>query len=840
MKVLVIDSFGLIHRAYHALPNFQTKTGEPSGAVFGFCSMFLKIISEFKPEGVVACFDLRGRTFRNDLFADYQAQREEKGEDFHSQVAKVKDFLKIVGVKELSFSGHDGDDAVGSAVKFLLLKPENEIMILTGDNDLLQLVEPRVKVVYLKKGISETIIYDEKAVEEKYGFGPLLIPDFKALAGDSSDNIPGVLGIGPKTATNLISEFGDLESIFQAARLGKVKEKISQKILAEENQAKMFKDLATIRRDLVKEDFEFVFEPAKLSNQTTIDFLSRLGFHSLIKRLGQSEATKEELKTSIPELKEASFKEVTSSIKKNKTLFFWNDLISDGRVFARAIKPSEKEEFFYFVWDSNLRKISFAFKDFFHQFGQKLLKFPQGEIIDLQVLAWLEDSSLLNPDLSKVSKRFLGIDLRTDQELSFLIALWERFSESTFKNLYFEVEAPLLKALFLMEKNGLLLDLKKWQSFEEKVSLRINEISKRIFELSGRKLNLNSPREVSELLFLQLKLSTKKSRKLKSGFYSTDSEVLEKLAVDSEIAAMILEWRESTKLLNTYIKTLPNFINSSDSRIHTTFLQTGTATGRLSSESPNLQNIPKHVAFAEELRQAFVSESGFSFVSFDYSQIELRLAACLSKDKNLTEAFLSGQDIHRQTASIIWEMPLEKVSSEKRFQAKALNFGILYGMGPRAFSETAKVSLTEAKIFMDDYFQKFPGLKDYLDQVLIFLRENGWVETFFHRRRYLPEIFSGRPQLVAQAERMALNFTIQGLAADIIKKAMVSINQKVLPKFDNQAKMILQIHDELLFEIKNEIIEEISPLIKKEMESAFQGLVPLLVEQRSGQDWSQV
>ena len=850
-KVVVIDAFSLIHRAYHAMPGFVTKTGEPSGAVYGFCSMFLKMVDEFLPQAVVACFDLKEKTFRHDLYPEYQAQRESKPEDFYSQVERVKDFLEILGVKIVSFSGYDADDAVGSVTEKLLRDKNNEVVILSGDNDMLQLVKDRVKVFSLRKGITDTVVYNTGEVVKKYGFKPELLPDFKSLSGDASDNIPGVAGIGPKTATSLIQKHGSLEKIFKAARAGKLKESLAKKLLESEDKAFLFKGLATIRKDLDVNGQEFPFDRESLNNKRTVEFFEELGFKSLLKRIGAAPnavAVGEPLK----KLKQVEPGKLLKSKFFGKVFVFQKSesefCVSDG--ISQTVLPTSD---FKKLWQTLLpnrktEKIVFDFKKFLYDFEPSLNDSlfagdisAFGIVWDVKILGWLADSGLSDYGLEKLSKRFLKKEFGDDRTMEILVELFSKLSKiSEVVKIYQEIEMPLVSVLFQMEKNGILVSEKKLLEFGKQAQKKIDELEKSIFQEAGEMFNLNSPKELSRVLYQSLGLAAKKTRKLKSGYFSTDSESLEKISQDHEIVKKILDWRELSKLMNTYVKALPKFINPKTKRLYTTFLQTGTATGRLASEAPNLQNIPKHVALARDLRSAFLSEVGSSFVAFDYSQIELRLAASLSQDKNMVDTFLSGEDIHRKTASLIWETPLAKVSQEQRFRAKALNFGVLYGMGVRSLSQTAKVPQDEARMFIDDYFHNFPGLKDYVDKTLEFLKENGYVETIFGRRRYLPGIYSGRPQFIAQAERMALNLTLQGLAADIIKKAMVKITNEILPKYRGKAKMILQIHDELLFEVKDEIINQILPEIKVAMESVYADSVPLLVESHVGKNWAEV
>lgn len=867
MKTVVIDAFSLIHRAYHAMPGFVTKTGEPSGAVYGFCSMFLKMVEEFLPESVVACFDLKEKTFRHELYAEYQAQRETKPDDFYRQIETIKEFLKILGVKMVSFSGHDADDAVGSVAEKLLKDKKNEVVILSGDNDMLQLVKDRVKVFSLRKGISDTVVYDTEEVVKKYGFQPELLPDFKALAGDQSDNIPGVPSIGPKTATTLIQEYGSLENIFKAVNTGKLKESLAKKLQENKDKAFLFKDLATIRKDLDVDGLEFPFDKERINSPEAMKFFEELGFRSLLKRVGAASnpvGSGEPLK----KLKRVGPEKLSKTRAYSKIFVYPKDeneiFVSDGVVQTVLPAGDFKKLWHEVLPNSKMEKIVFEFKNLLRDFGTAsasslFAESDLGLVWDVKILGWLADSGLSDYSLEKLTKRFLKKELNQarpddlDLLMGVLIELFDKLSKiPEVAKIYKEIEAPLIPTLFRMEKNGILVDEKILLAFGGKTQKRIAELEKEIFKQVDEKFNLNSPKELSRVIYQKLGLITKKVKKLKSGYFSTDSESLEKIVKDHKVIAWILEWRELSKLMNTYVRALPKFISPKTKRLHTTFLQTGTATGRLASESPNLQNIPKHMALAKDLRRAFLSEAGSSFVAFDYSQIELRLAASLSRDKNMVNAFLSGRDIHKKTASLIWNIPLEKVSSEQRFRAKTLNFGVLYGMGVRSLAQTAHISQDEARVFIDDYFHNFPGLKDYIDKTLEFLRGSGYVETVFGRRRYLPGIHSGSPRFVAQAERMALNLTLQGLAADIIKKAMIRISNEVLPKYKDKAKMILQIHDELLFEVKDEIINQILPEIKTVMESVYHKDVPpqsnaagtfdvpLLVESRVGKNWAEV
>ncbi|MEW5805664.1 MAG: DNA polymerase I [Patescibacteria group bacterium] len=862
MKIVLIDTFALIHRAYHALPDFRTKAGEPSGAVYGFCSMFLKMVQELQPDGVVAAFDLPGKTFRHQLFSDYQSHRPEKKPDFKVQIEKIKEFLSLTEIPVVSKPGYEGDDIIGSLAGIFGKDKNKEIIILTGDNDSLQLVKPRVKVLTLKKGITETVVYDEKAVFEKFGFEPKLIPDYKALAGDSSDNIPGVPGIGPKTATQLIREFSGIENLIKAAKQNKLKPILTEKILNNAEQLRLAKDLATIRTDLEIKPDSFSFNPKALYSESALSFFKKMGFVSLLKRIRDSFGIDSldftsQTKQPSSDLAEADFDSVLKAIKNQKRAFIVfggksESTISDGSSFS-FVKNAELKEI---LTDKDLEKIVFDLKsELRNQNNQKLIEILTGnKIWDIKIISWLVDPEFKSYQIERLARRFLGLSWQEKEinpkekmtfEINSLVKLFEKLIEvlrrENLEKLYLEIEMPLILVLSKMEKNGILLDQKALEKTEKIFQFKLADLEKQIFQLTDKSFNLNSPKELSGVLYDKLGLPVGKIKKLKSGYYSTDSETLEKLKSQHRIINLILDWREIAKLQNTYVKALPKFIDKKDQKIHTIFLQTGTATGRLASESPNLQNIPKHVELAQEIRKLFVSSKGFSLASFDYSQIELRLAANLSGDEILKKAFSSGQDIHKLTAALVWDIPLEKVSSLDRFRAKALNFGVLYGMGARALSQTAKVSQTEAKEFIKNYFDNFAGLKKYIDETLDFLKANGYVQTRFGRKRHFPEFFSGKIQLVGQAERMALNLTIQGLAADIIKKAMIKIDQELAEnQLNNQVRMILQIHDELLFEIKDEIIDKASVQIKKIMEQVYPAEVPLKVQFNQGKNWAEI
>lgn len=740
-RLVLIDSHALIHRAYHALPPLTSAGGELVGAVYGFVSILLRVLRELKPDYIAAAYDLPGPTFRHVAYERYKAQRPETPSDLSSQFLKVKEVLDAFDIVVYQKEGYEADDLIGTIAKKLEKNKKIEIIILTGDQDILQLIGPRVKVYALKKGITETVTYDEKAVQERFGLTPGQLIDFKGLKGDASDNIPGVKGIGEKTALELLKKFGSVEGVYKA--LGKKNNffsaSLAEKLQAGEEDAAISKELARIKTDVAIDfDLEKTKWGGRLDTREIIEALKKFGFTSLLKRLDN----------------------VTTSHVVNKT---------------------GQEAF---------------------SFGEKL-------------------GGQKEPVTGGASIKASGMVL-------------SGFLEK-------EVERPLTAILQKMQKRGILLDLDFLKKLAGQIIRKINGLKKEIYEFAGEEFNINSTRELSRILFEKLQIPAEGLRRTeKVRAVSTGASELEKLRKQHPIIQEILNYRELAKLQNTYIDVLPKLADK-NGRVHTTFNQFGAATGRLSSSNPNLQNIPIMSEEGREIRKAFIAEEGYGLVFFDYSQIELRVAAHLADDKKMIEAFQQGEDIHKLTASEIYNVPLEKVTPDQRRAAKTLNFGILYGMGSQALAESTGMSRSDAKKFIDEYFRDFSGIKKFLDDTKKFVYENGYVETMFGRRRFIPEIFSSNWRVKREAERMAINMPIQGTATgDIIKIAMVKIDKWATEnKLDNKVRMLLQVHDELVFEIQKEIFQKTYPKIKEIMENAAKLKVPIVVEVKSGPNWGE-
>src|SRR3989338_4420324 len=701
-KILVLlDAHAILHRAFHALPDFTSPKGEPTGALYGFTAFLIKVIRELKPDYIAAAYDLPKPTFRHIAYDKYKAGRTKMDDSLAKQINRSHDILKAFNVPVYSAEGFEADDVLGTIVEKIQKNPEWEkgikTVIAAGDMDTLQLVRDNDVVIYtIKKGINETIVYDEKAVVERYGFGPELIVDYKALKGDPSDNIIGVKGIGEKSATELIKKYGGIENIFSKLKEGKIeaKPRVIELLKRGEEEAQFSKTLAEIRKDApIDFSLEKISWKEKFYKEKTKPILNELGFRSLADRLNR------ENKKSIEVGQEKETKEIKNeSAKEMKTKTIVSDQIMDN------------------------------------------------------------------------------------------------------------IEKPLIKILSEMENRGVLLDVNYLKKLSEEKHKELNELDKKIWKLAGQEFNINSPKQMGEVLFVKLGLGGARPKKTATGAYSTNISQLVKLKGNHPIIDDIMEYREVSKLVSTYIDALPQLADKNN-RLHNHFDSFGAATGRLSSQNPNLQNIPKKTERGREVRKAFVADKGFELAAFDYSQIDLRSAAILSGDKNLAEIFQKGDDAHALAAAKVFGVKPEKVTAGMRRKIKVKNFG-----GTRE----------EAQKFYGEYFKNFSGLKDYIERTKKFARENGWTETLFGRRRYFPEISSRLEYIQKEAERMAVNMPIQGTSADFIKLAMVRVDKALEEnRLKDKVFMLLQIHDELLFEIKEEVVVKAIPIIKEAMGSVY-------------------
>jgi DNA polymerase-1 len=775
--VALLDMHAILHRGYHALPNFLSPDGEPTGALYGFLTFLLKLVRDINPDYVAACFDLPGGTFRHETYKEYKAGRGEIDAALVAQLIRAHDLVKGFGIPEYSVPGFEADDMLGTIVekeKDALKKGEVKIVIASGDMDTLQLVDGKKVVVYtLKKGINDTMVYDEAAVKERYGFGPELMPDYKGLRGDPSDNIIGIAGIGEKTATDLLVNFGSIEKMY--ATLKKHPEKFKEagikdrivKLLTEgEDEALFSKTLASIRRDAPIE-FKLPAETWRKSfdMERAKEICRTLGFRSLIARLDEISQT-----ISVPEKEpEPEFPEVdttTDLFKKAALAFSILDSSNNAPTPAEIFEKTKTKD--------------------------------------------LEDA------LTKLEEKIVADDLT---------------------RVYREIELPLLPVAEAMEKRGVMIDKKYLADLSKTYHTELSRLEKKIWEYAGGEFNINSPKQLGEVLFEKMQLTAKGLKKTSGGARSTRVSELEKLVGVHPIVDEIMQYREYQKLLSTYIDTLPSLADAQD-RIHTTFLQVGTTTGRMSSINPNLQNIPIKTELGKNIRKAFVATPGYVLLACDYSQIDLRAAALLSGDKKLTEAFANGEDIHMKVAMEVFGVSSEEVTADMRRQAKVLNFGILYGMGTSALKQNLGTTKEEAERFHDAYFQRFSGVQEYVNRVGYEAEKNGFTTTYFGRRRYFPELKSTIPYIKSAGLRMAVNAPIQGTSADVMKLAMIGIAEKIKEKkWEGDAHMLLQVHDEVVLEVLEEKVEDAAREIKTVMEHAISGPIPFTVKVSSGRSW---
>lgn len=872
-KLLVlIDGNAIIHRSYHALPPMATKTGESVHAVYGFAMTLFSVIEKFKPDYIAASFDLPGGTFRDDLYAEYKATRAAAPDDLYAQIPKVKELVQAMNIPIYELPGYEADDCVGTLSK-QGEKAGVDVVIVTGDTDTLQLVTERVKVYTLRKGLKDMVLYGIPEVTEKYGFPPERLVDYKGLRGDSSDNIPGVKGIGEKGATDLIQEFGSLEDIYVA--LERVKPKVREKLVADRDMAFLSKKLGTIDtvapvtlalEECTTHDF---------NRETIENFLRSLGFYSLLKRIPGATGT-EALAGAKP-AKRAGRKTKSITTKEDLELFLASSDVESIAVVAdlkdaslfgaagiEAVGLATTREAAEIIWNESTSKSLTAFfvdpkrkkvmvdsKAFAHTLaglGAKLSGITDDILLSAYVLHAGRRSDIetlvveeIGADwgsLSLVEKAkavtVLAVSLR--KKLADLAA--EQGGEHTVVTLLRDIELPLVPVLFAMEEAGVLLDPAVFQQLSQEIDASVKSLEKEIYKFAGREFNLNSPKQLADVLFVDLAIPTEGVKKNKTG-YSTASTELEKLRAEYPIVKLIEEYRETFKLKTTYVDVLPGLVKSGG-RLHTTYRQDVAATGRLSSVDPNLQNIPIRTTLGARIREGFVAAPGKKLVGADYSQIELRIAAHLSGDENMTKAFIEGEDIHRATAALVHGLKPEEVSDSLRREAKALNFGIIYGMGAYGLAQATDMDQKKAAEFIKEYLKKFSGVAKYMDDMKKFAHEKGYVETALGRRRTLPEIQSTNQALVRGAERMAINMPIQGLAADIMKLAMLAAERLVETKYASSARLLLQIHDELIAEVDEKDAVAFAADLERAMEGVYQLSVPLAVSVEIGNNWGEI
>ncbi|OGI26631.1 MAG: DNA polymerase I [Candidatus Moranbacteria bacterium RIFOXYB1_FULL_43_19] len=879
-KLILIDSNAIIHRAYHALPPLTTKKGELVNAVYGFASVLLNVLNRFKPEYIAATFDLKEPTFRHKEFKEYKATRVKAPDDLYEQIPQVKKVVSAFNIPIVEKKGYEADDLIATfARKTEKLHPDVEVIIVTGDLDTLQLVDDKVKVFALRKGMSDSILYGEKEIFERYGLKPNQMVDYKGLRGDPSDNLPGVKGVGEKTATELLKKYKTIEGVYK--NLSGIKEGIRKKLEKSKLQAFFSKRLARLVENVpVDFDIEKCLSE-DFSRVKVINLMRELEFFSLLRRLpGYEDHMKnfeEDISAGESGLGKVEWKKIeTFEFEKSSKDV---SIVSDGQ--GIAISENSRSAVYLSKIGASLRnilenkkieKIGFDLKKEWHILQKSEISL-RGVSFDVQLAAYLlssgsnlawedlvaQELGIIVPKEDKKSGQ-AALVFQEDQgkierlcrAAAYNFALKEKLEkkiekisreqvsegkEKTLKDLFEKLEMPLLEILARMEKVGIKINKTVLRGISAKLDQRVRKLEKEIQKIAGEDFNVNSSVQLREILFEKLNIPTKDIKKGKTGF-STASPELQKVKTLHPVIEKVEEYRELFKLKTTYLDTLPKMTDSV-SRIHTTFNQAVTATGRLSSSEPNLQNIPIRTDLGQIIRTAFEAKENFRLVSADYSQIELRIAAHLSGDVRMITTFLNKEDIHTATAARIGKVELEKVTDKMRRAAKALNFGIIYGMSTFGFSQSAGVSQEEAKEFIRKYFANYPQVAQFLEEVKISAREKGFVETEIGRRRYIPEINATNIQLRNQAERMAVNMPIQGLAADIIKLAMLEADKLIREKYPS-ARMILQIHDELLFEVPEKEAEKFARDIGSAMESVYKLSVPLLVDVKVGDNWGEI
>lgn len=785
-RVVLLDSHAIIHRAYHALPDFSSSSGEPTGALYGLSTMIMKIAHDLSPDYIIACFDLPEPTHRHEVYEAYKGTRAKTDDALVAQLQRARDIVAAFGIPLYDAPGFEADDVLGTIAT--RLSSTHEVVIASGDMDTLQLVRDDTVTVYtLKKGINDTIMYNEAAVVARYGFAPQLVPDFKGLKGDPSDNIPGVPGVGDTTAQKLVATYGTLDAIFAALnkdidavhKKTGVQKRFLTKIVEGKEDAEFSKMLATIKTDV---PIDFALPAHTWKKGIDLPVLKALFAELEFRSLG------------------ARVDELVNGKKDT------NENTSDKKQDTRKTPETENKD----------------------------------EVAEAQLMLWLVRSDYTNPSLDDVCTYTKTHTLAKAYEV-----LVGEIQKHGLQEVYEHIEKPLRPIVEAMQQYGVLLDVAYLKKLSKEYHTELAAIEKRIFEHAGGQFNINSPKQLGDILFDTLAIvpAGVRTKKTATGQRSTKESELQKLVDAHPIVRDILAYRELSKLLSTYIDALPQLVGT-DSRLHARFVQTGTTTGRIASIDPNVQNIPIRSEHGARIREAFVAPKGSVLVSLDYSQIELRLAAIISGDQKMIDAFVAGEDIHTAVASAVFAVPLTEVTKDMRRRAKVINFGMLYGMGVNALKAALGNGTTqaEAREFYDHYFATYGTLAQWLDATKAQAQREGFVTTLFGRKRFFSGITSHLPFIRAQAERMAINAPVQGTAADIIKRAMIDIAALVHSEhLDDRVHMVLQVHDELVFEVKESLVATIVPRIITIMESALAKKethgVPLVVDGAVGPNW---
>lgn len=876
-KLLILDSNSIINRAYYGVRPLSASDGTPTNAVYGFLNMLIKLLNEQTPDYLCAAFDLKAPTFRHKMYEGYKAQRHPMPDDLAKQMPIAKDILRAMGVAILEKEGYEADDIIGT-VSRICSEKDVSCYIATGDKDDLQLAGngTRVILTVTKSGMNETTVYDEAAVKERYRVTPKEFIDIKALMGDPSDNIPGVKGVGEKTAMSLIEKYHSIEYIYENLDNIGIKGKMLEKLRDGKDMAFLSKTLATID---VSVPIDFSVEDCIFSKDLSqcgdlYPLLKKLELNSVIKKMGLSgskdedEAKKTDIYRGIETIKIQTAKDLETALNdagseismilkcsngfitdiafsySNKAYYTSSDI--ECKELTKTLKP--------YLEDEKLKKNVCDIKDCIVQLSN--VTDIKGIGFDVSIAAYLINPSRKDYSFEALCSSIMGIEipggeekqlslLDTDDSDNEILAkhaialgalkevLCKKIKENNQENLYYEVELPLISVLAHMQINGFLVDKEELEAFSDILSKRIDALTNEIYFLAGEEFNINSPKQLGVILFE--KLGLKPVKKTKTG-YSTNVEALEKIRNKHPIVNFLMQYRQYTKLKNTYCDGLVPLINPNTHRIHSNFNQTVTVTGRISSTEPNMQNIPTRTELGREIRKMFVAKEGYTLVDADYSQIELRVLAHMANDETMINAFKNNEDIHAVTASQVLGIPIDKITKEQRSSAKAVNFGIVYGIGEFSLSQDLGISVKEAKAYIESYLEKYHGVREYMDKIKKQAKENGFVTTMMNRIRYIPELKSTNFNLRQFGERAAMNTPIQGSAADIIKLAMVRVDNRLINE-KMKSRLLLQVHDELIVEAHNDEIDEVKKILKEEMENAVKLKVPLVVDMSEGHSW---
>ena len=860
-KLLILDSNSILNRAFYGVRYLSAKDGTPTNAIYGFLNILLKLIKEQEPDYICAAFDVKAPTFRHKQYEGYKAQRKPMPEGLAAQMPLAKDVLRAMGVTILEKEGYEADDIIGTVAR-LCEESEISCFIATGDKDDLQLASDKTKVILTvtKSGYNETIIYDDKAVKEKYHVTPTEFIDVKALMGDPSDNIPGVKGVGEKTAMSLIEKHHSIEYIYENIDDIGLKGAMLQKMKDGREMAFMSKELATINRNT---PIEFNAEKCVFdgfeNNGELYEILKRLELNSIIKKLDLSGG--DNVKENEDIFKDFSYKvgdkNMISGDKVTVVLDFDGDNISSAAVGVgnNAVVLNEQDDIKELLEDDSIAKVMFDVKEAIVKLNGRIDIKNISD--DTAIAAYLVDPAKNEYTIEKLTSEYFGTviekpevkqlslldDVETDRSeylAKCAVALGvlndrigDKIKENGQEKLYQEVELPLVTVLAHLEINGFLVDDNQLKKFADKLGEKIDALTNEIYMLAGEEFNINSPKQLGVILFEKLEL--KPVKKTKTG-YATNADVLEKLRDKHPIVNFIMEYRQLAKLKSTYCDGLTAVVNPNTHRIHSVFTQTVTVTGRLSSTEPNLQNIPTRTELGREIRKMFVAKDGYVLVDADYSQIELRVLAHIANDETMINAFRNNEDIHAVTASQVLGIPLEDVTKEQRSSAKAVNFGIVYGIGEFSLAQDLHISVKEAKAYIESYLEKYHGVRNYMESIKEQAKKDGYVKTMLNRIRYIPELKSPNYNIRQFGERVALNTPIQGTAADIIKLAMVRVDNRLINE-GLKSKLILQVHDELIVEAHKDEVDKVKQILSEEMQGAMELNVPLKVDMSTGHSW---